>query len=271
MELNIGKHDCTELWDGVLYKALSNYPNVTDNEMKDIIDFISYNKMYHREVEMKADNLDILHYVERELINTEKYSGVKRPEIISECKACPIEKGCDTEFVCHTAPLENAIRIFDCGSLLSALRARKVPVEVLMNESRNAANDTADMFEYIMFAWGNCQAGDRLVTERTIKRIPMAEDLGENFVAGVRFFFQYDILETHPEAVHDGFLPIKVKNEVILKDWVYAIVIPQEYRNAVEPHVPLNLKSKTYYLDRKDCDIWQWSEKVFRFVKCFTR
>ena len=42
MKLNIGNHEFTELWDGVLYKALSDYPNVSDNEMKDIIDFVNY-------------------------------------------------------------------------------------------------------------------------------------------------------------------------------------------------------------------------------------
>ena len=36
MKINIGNHEFTELWDGVLYKALSDYPNVSDNEMKDI-------------------------------------------------------------------------------------------------------------------------------------------------------------------------------------------------------------------------------------------
>lgn len=32
MKINIGNHEFTELWDGVLYKALSDYPNVSDNE-----------------------------------------------------------------------------------------------------------------------------------------------------------------------------------------------------------------------------------------------
>lgn len=35
-------HFITELWDGVLYKALSDYQKVSDNEMKDIIDFAAY-------------------------------------------------------------------------------------------------------------------------------------------------------------------------------------------------------------------------------------
>ena len=34
MKINIGKHEFTECWDGVLYKALSDYPKVSDNEMK---------------------------------------------------------------------------------------------------------------------------------------------------------------------------------------------------------------------------------------------
>ena len=99
MKINIGNHEFTELWDGVLYKALADYPNVSDNEMKDIIDF-----------------------------------------------------------VCHTAPLENAISILKCGSLLSAVNARKLPDTVLQKEDRNAANDPTDFFHYVMFSWGNCQA-----------------------------------------------------------------------------------------------------------------
>lgn len=49
-----------------------------------------------------------------------------------------------------------------------------------MSEQRNAANDPADYFEYIMFALGNCQAGDRLVIERELGRFPNEEDLSEN-------------------------------------------------------------------------------------------
>lgn len=30
MKINIGNHEFTELWDGVLYKALSDYPNVSE-------------------------------------------------------------------------------------------------------------------------------------------------------------------------------------------------------------------------------------------------
>jgi len=198
MILNIGKHDCTELWDGVLYKALSGYPNVTDNEMKDILDFIAYEKMYEREVEIVCDNPKIYTYV--------------------------------------------------------------------MKESRNAANDPADFFHYVMFAWGNCQAGDRLVMERKLKHNPTEEDLSINFTPGIRFYFKYEVLENHPKAMHDGFLPIKVKDEVVLAEYVYAIIIPVEYRRIFEIITPDILEGKVYYLNNDCRDIWEWSEKVYSFV-----
>lgn len=266
MKINVGKHDCTELWDKVLYKALSDYPNVTPNEIKDIIDFIDYEKKYGRSVEIISEDEKILNYIQSEIKNKEKYRNTPRPKIITECTACPTRKGCMTDFVCHTAPYENAIKIFESGSLLSALNARKVPVEVLMSEERNAANDPEDFFHYIMFAWGNCQAGDRLVMERKLKRNPTEEDMSTNLTPGIRFYFRYKDLEKHPKAIHDGFLPIKVEDEVVLSDYAYAIIIPEEYKNTFESIIPDNLKERTYFIKNNCKDVWEWSEKVYSFV-----
>ena len=88
MKINIGNHAFTELWDGVLYKALSDYPIVSDNEMKDMIDFANYEKNHGRQCEIEADRKDILRYVQKEMLNPEKYNDVRRPEIIRECTAC---------------------------------------------------------------------------------------------------------------------------------------------------------------------------------------
>ena len=52
--------------------------------------------------------------------NPDKYKNVRRPKIIRECTACAARGGCMTDLVCHTAPLDNAISILKCGSLLSA-------------------------------------------------------------------------------------------------------------------------------------------------------
>jgi hypothetical protein len=267
MKINICNHDCTELWNKVLYKKLSDYPQISDWEIKNIIDFIHYEKMHGREAEIIADNKEILEKLKQVLSMPHKYNNVKRPEKVTECTACRYRKGCMTQYICHTAPIENAIKIFECGSLLSAVNARKLPAELLAQEPRNAAHDPEDFFDYVMFTWGNCQAGDRLVMERKMKRLPTEEDMGCNLTPGVRFYFEYDRLNQHPDAIHDGFLPIKVKNQVILEDYVYAIIVPEVYRNKVKNIIPENLKSKTYYIVNDCKDVWDWSEKVYTFVE----
>lgn len=186
---------------------------------------------------------------------------------MTECTACPYRKGCVTDYVCHTTSLENAIKILRCGKLLSALNARKAPVEQLIREKRNAANDPADYFEYIMFAWGNCQAEDRLVMERKLGRFPNEEDLSVHFKPGVRFYFKYDELIKHPDAVFDGVLPVKVKDEIILGDWVYTIVIPTYLKSKIEDSIPSYLDSRIIYVENDCKDIWDWSEKVYGIVE----
>ena len=187
--------------------------------------------------------------------------------MLTECTACSYRKGCVTDYVCHTTSLDNAKKIFECGKLLSALNARKVSVEELMSEKRNAANDPADYFEYIMFVWGNCQAGDRLVMERKLGRFPNDEDLSVNFTPGVRFYFKYDQLLKHPNAICDGVLPMKVRDEIILSDWVYKIVIPMKLKNDLELYIPSNLNDKIIYIENDCKDIWDWSEKVYRIIE----
>ena len=168
-----------------------------------------------------------------------------------------------TEYVCHTTSPENAQKILECGSLLSAVKARKVSVEELMAESRNAANDPADYFEYIMLAWGNCQAGDRLVMERKLGRFPDESDLSVHFTPGVRFYFRYEDLVEHPGCTFDGVLPMKIKDEIVLKDWLYAMVVPV----GVELDIPDDLKDRTIYVENDCRDIWEWSEKVYQAIE----
>ena len=152
MLIKIGNFDCTQVWDGIFYKKLSNYPQVSDWEIRTIIEFIEYEKKYGRKCDIECDNENTLQTVLAGIKQKEAYLSVPRPELLTECTACPYRKGCVTDFVCHTTSVDNAIKIFECGKLLSALNARQVSVETLMHESRNAANDPADYFEYIMLA-----------------------------------------------------------------------------------------------------------------------
>ncbi|MBR6574519.1 MAG: phosphate ABC transporter ATPase [Clostridia bacterium] len=267
MLIKIGDFEYTEVWDGIFYKKLSNYPLVTNWEIRTIIEFIEYEKKYGRTCEIECDDKRTLCAILDALKQKERYLSVPRPKLLTECTACPHRRGCVTEYVCHTTSVENAIKIFACGKLLSARNARNVPVEELMREHRNAANDPADYFEYIMFAWGNCQAGDRLVMERALGRFPDERDLSVHFEPGVRFYFRYEQLIAHPNAEFDGVLPVKVKDELCLSDWVHKIVIPMKWQDTLAPCIPTNLKDKIIYIEQDCKDIWDWSEKVYTAIE----
>ena len=266
MLIRIGQFDITECWDGVLYKKLSQYPRITAWEIQTVLDFIRYEESNGRTCEIEAEK-EIIAAIDRYRPIYDQGTRIQPPQIIKECTACPTYKGCMTDYVCHTSPVENALKILACGKLLSPVRARGISAADLRKESRNAANDPEDYFEYIMFAWGNCQAGDRLVMERKLGRFPDEKDLSEGFTPGVRFFFRYDDLIRHPGAVFEGVLPLKIRDEVVLNDWVSAIIVPEIYRQQVESAVSKELRPRVHFL-RNDCkDIWEWSEKVYEYVK----
>lgn len=267
MIIKIGDFEFTEVWNGVLYKKLSDYPNITAWEIKNIIDFINYENLYNRGCLVECDDTEILSKINSALEHKDLYKELNPPQLITECTACPVRKGCDTKFVCHTSPVENAINILKTGSLLSAVKVRNLSASQLKAESRNAANDPEDYFDYIMFAWGNCQAGDRLVMERKLKRFPDEKDLSVNFTPGVRFYFDYSKIIKHPFAVIDGVLPVKVKDEVRLEDYVYAIIIPEFEKSKFKEIIPKALSQKVHYIANDCKDIWDWSEKVYSFVE----
>lgn len=267
MLIRIGDFECTEVWDGVFYKALSNYPHITKWEIKNILDFMEYEKGHGRECRIECEDEGIVDSIRNAIQNPAEYKNISRPSLITECTACPYRKGCETEFVCHTTSAENAARIFESGNLLSAVKARGIPAEQLMMESRNAAHDPADFFDHIMFAWGNCQAGDRLVMERKLNRFPSEEDLSVHFTPGIRFYFRYDEIIKHPNAVMDGFLPLKIKDALNLSEWVYAIVIPTAHQSKLAPAIPGDLEHKIIYVENDCKDIWDWSEKVYGIIE----
>lgn len=267
MLIKVGNFEYSEVWNNVFYKKLSKYPHINDWEIRNIIEFIDYEKKHGRECKIECEDRELLGKICTSISQKDKYLNTHRPKLITECTACPYRKGCLTEYVCHTTSVETAVKIFESGKLLSAVNARKLSAEQLMNEKRNAANDPADYFEYIMFAWGNCQAGDRLVMERKLGRFPNEKDLSTDFTPGVRFYFKYDDLIKHSNVTFDGVLPLKVKDEIILSDWVHAIIIPSEYKRNIENEIPYNLKDKTIYVENDCKDIWDWSEKVYSIVE----
>jgi CO dehydrogenase/acetyl-CoA synthase beta subunit len=60
---------------------------------------------------------------------------------------------------------------------------------------------------------------------------------------------------------------MKVKDEIILSDWVYKIVVPVKLKSILEMHIPDNLKDKVIYIENDCKDIWDWSEKVYSIIE----
>jgi hypothetical protein len=266
MKINIAKHEFPYIWNGVYCFVLSDYPHVSPWELKKLIAFMDYEKCHGRDTEIICENADVLAIVNTTIAHPETVESALPPAKITECTACR-QHGCLTEFVCHTASLENARKILSSGKLLSAVLAFGKTADELVPDKRNAAGDPADYFDYIMFAWGNCQAGDRLVMERLLDRLPNEDDVGRDFAPGVRFYFRYSDIIRHPQYVFDGNHPAKVKNELILSDYLYACIVPEQHKNEFEKLIWHKIADKIYYLPQDGLGIWDWSEKVYEFVE----
>lgn len=116
MLIKIGEFECTEYWDGVFYKKLANYPVITEWEIRTVLDFEHYEKQNGRDCFIEAD-YNILKAIDEYKKTYESGKRVNVPKKITEYVACPKYKGCMTDYVCHTSPVENAVSIFKCGSL----------------------------------------------------------------------------------------------------------------------------------------------------------
>ena len=267
MKIQIARHDFTIIWEGVYYFALSDYPNISSWELKKIVSFIEYERQHGRKTEIECDDKAIMEKVHYVIHNPQSLDteNIVVPQKLTECTYCN-QKGCLTEFVCHTATIYNAKKILTCGKLLSAEKAFHKSGEEFVSNSRNAAGDPADYFEYIMFSHGNCQAGDRLVMERDLGRSPTDDELNHHFKPGVRFYFRYNDILKHPDYVFDGYHIAKIKDELVLNDYLYACIIPKEQEKEFISLIPSNLDGRTYYLSQNKLGLLNWSERVFDFI-----
>jgi len=228
VKVNIAKHKGMIIWDGVYEYPLSDYPRITPWELKKLLAFIDYEKQHGRHTEFECEDETILQAISHALASPETVQGASLPEKITECTYCNYG-GCLTTFICHTSTIESAKSIFTSGKLLSAVKVHGKTGEELAAKQLSATydpQDPADYFEYIMFAWGNCQAGDNLVMQREMMRkfdrLPTADDLENALEPGVRFYFKYEDILRHPYYVFDGYHPAKVKDELLLADYLHA-------------------------------------------------
>jgi len=270
MQINIANHDGMIIWDGVYYFALSDYPNISPWELKKLLIYIDYEKRHGRQTEIVCENTDILTAFNNAAANPETVEHASFPAKITECTACK-QHGCLTEFFCHTTTLESAKKIIKDGKLLSAVKAFGKTGDELIHDKRNAAGDPTDYFDYIMFAWGNCVGGDRLVMEReldgSLNYEAFVEALEKNFTPGIRFYFRTEDIIQHPGYVFDGYHPAKIKDELVISDYLYACIVPDQYKNEIEDLIQPEIAGKVFYLPQAGLGLWDWAEKVYEFVE----
>ena len=228
---------------GVYHFALSCYPHISMSELKNAIAFIRYEKLYNRETEIVCEDDETL-------------------KIVADAIATlDITKMPAEEFVYHATDVTVATKILFSGKLLSAVKVHGKTGEELAYKKRNSLwNDPADYFEYIMFCGGDQMTGDYVVMS---DNMPSEYDLEKgNFNAGVRFYFRYEDIKKHPGHIHDGYHPIKVKDEIVLSDYLFACIVPRQYENEMNNLILPELAYKVHFLPQNMSSLSNWNKRV---------
>jgi hypothetical protein len=252
MILNIAKHESIGgIEGGVYYYNLPNYPHISLSELKAVTAFIMYERSYNRETEIICKDQQLFASVTNAVANPHTLG----PFILSDT----------TEFVYHATDLTGAQQILSCGKLLSAVNVYGKTGEELAYYKRNSPwNDPPDYFEYVMFCNGDDMTGDYVVLS---ENFPNDNDLETGrFDAGVRFYIRSKDIMRHPGYVFDGYHPAKVKEEIILNDYLYACIAPDQYREELNSFISPDLTSKVYYLSHENMSLSDWNKYVYAFV-----
>ena len=251
MTLKIANNQAKGIERGVYYFDLEDYPHVKAKELEAILAFIKYEKSYGRETEVICEDDNILSVVDNAIKSSE----------FSEINYTPKE----VEFVYHATSIKATCAILSEGKLLSASKVYGKTGAELAYEKRNSPwNDPADYFEYIMFCNGDDMTGDYVVLSGDF---PCEDDLQKgNFNPGVRFCFRYMDIVKHPGYRFDGYHPVKVKDEIVLSDYLHSCILPEQYKNELTCHILPGLETKVHYLPQDGLSISDWNNKVYDFV-----
>lgn len=252
MVLNIAKHESVRgIEGGVYFFDLPCYPHISLSELKSAVAFILYEKSYNRETKIVCDDEQLLATVKNAVAN----AHTMEPFILSD----------ETEFVYHATDLNGAQQILSSGKLFSAVNVYGKTGKQLAYDKRNSLwNDPADYFDYIMFCNGDDMTGDYVVLS---ENFPNEADLEKgNYDAGVRFYIRSEDIIRHPGYVFDGYHPAKVKDEIILAEYLFACIVPEQYSLKLADFVSHELTAKVHYLSQKHISLSEWNNNVISFV-----
>jgi len=111
MIINIANHGGSIVWEGIYYFALSDYPNISDWELRNIILFFEYEKQHSRKTEIICEDKDIFATVNHALTNPSLYLTTPKPDLITVpvCTSCK-QGGCKNNVIDIMAVIENQQR-----------------------------------------------------------------------------------------------------------------------------------------------------------------
>ena len=243
MILKIANDNRSIIKKGVYLFSLVEYPKIQDWEWNNILAFISYEKACGDKLEIICENDDIY------IFPADTKVGADAIE----------------EFVYHATNVDAAQKILSSGKLLSATKAYgKTGEELAIERKANGWEDPAHFYEYVMFGWGTHLVGDYVVLSEDF---PCEEDFTKgNFDAGVRFYIRYKDIIKHKGHAFDGYHPIKVKDEVSLFDYLFACIVPEQYKEQIEKHIPQDLIAKVHYLPQRGISLQEWNNKVVEYI-----
>ena len=251
MLLKIGNNQAGGIERGVYYFNIVDYPYISAIEMERISAFLKYEESYNRKTEIICEDDNILSAVNNAITRSDFYEKNYMPE--------------EVEFVYHGTDIESACKILSDGKLLSAVKVYGKTGEELAYEKRESPwNDPADYFEYIMFCNGDDMTGDYLVLSDSFP----GEDglLKGSFNPCVRFYFRLKTLLQHPDFTFDGYHPAKIKDEIVLSDYLHSCIIPERYKNSISSQVCPELVGKVHYLSHDKLSLSDWNKMVYDFV-----
>ncbi|GHV14134.1 hypothetical protein FACS1894219_09840 [Clostridia bacterium] len=246
MNIDISNHAVSVVERGVYYFAPQNYPRLTPREIKDILNFIAYEKSHGRQAEVICNNEGIL-----QILNSTNFATI---EDVPYC-----------EFIYHATDLKAANQILTGGNLLSATEVyNKSGAQLAFEKNGSLWNDPPDYFEYIMFGWGDSEVGDYVVISENSDCEKGDEFFAQGTCAGVRFYFQYADLLRHPGCAFDGYHPLKIQEKIVLSEYLYACIVPEQYKG--ELNVLPEFAEKVHYLPQIGLGISDWTKKCYNFV-----
>lgn len=58
----------------------------------------------------------------------------------------------------------------------------------------------------------------------------------------------------------------KIKDEIVLSNYLYTCIVPDQYKNEIENYVSLELEARVHYLSQKGLGLSDWNE-YFEILK----